>query len=246
MEHTLSTLGVTTPVSARVGIARDRVFFTAMPIAMAAAIFVGFARSYYLKTAFGTPVLSPLYHLHGLLFTGWMLLLMIQPALVAARRTALHRRIGVGGGVLGAAMIVAAFAVTLDLGHRGSAPPGISPLAFLIVPFATVIVFPVLIGGAFFWRRLPEVHKRLMLIGSLELVPAGFGRWPVVAPLGPLAYFGLTDLFVIAILVYDRATHGRFHPATVYGGLFLVGSQVLRIVLSETAAWQAFAGWLIS
>jgi hypothetical protein len=48
------------------------------------------------------------------------------------------------------------------------------------------------------------------------------------------------------MLVYDRTARGRCHPATVWGGLFLVASQVIRIVISETAAWQAFARWLIS
>jgi hypothetical protein len=245
MEQTLGTIGVAAAASARTRVHRDRVFFTALPIAMAVVVFVGFSRSYYLKTVFGTPGLSPLYHLHGLLFTSWMLLMMIQPALVAARRTPLHRRIGVGGGVLAAAMSATALAVTLDLGHRGSGPPGISPLSFLIVPFSTVVVFPVLIGGALLWRRMPDVHKRLMLIGSLELVPAGFGRWPMVADLGPLAYFGLTDLFVIAILIHDLVTRGRFDRATVLGGLFLLASQVLRISISGSSAWLSFAGWLV-
>ncbi|MGH9161174.1 MAG: hypothetical protein ACRD2X_14465 [Vicinamibacteraceae bacterium] len=221
-------------------------FYVGLPVAMTIAVFVGFAPTYYLKTAYGTPELAPLYHVHGLLFTCWMLLLISQPALVAARRTDLHRRIGRGGVVLAAMMMVAAFAVTLDLGRRGAAPPGVPPLMFLIVPFSTLIVFPALIGAAFAWRRTPETHKRLMLIGTLELVPAGFGRWPLLAPYGPLAYFGMTDVFLLAILVYDRVTRGRFHPATLWGGGFLVLSQVLRIVLGGTETWQRFARWFVS
>ena len=76
--------------------------------------------------------------------------------------------------------------------------PGVPPLVFLIVPFSTLIVFPSLIGAALWWRRTPDVHKRLMLIGTLELTPAGIARWAVFAPYGPLAYFGLSDLFVLA------------------------------------------------
>src|SRR3979490_1077565 len=108
-------------------------FYTALPIAVALAVFVGFAPTYYLKTAFGTPALAPLYHVHGFLFTCWMLLLIAQPALVAARRTALHRKVGVVGGVLAGAMVVAALAVAIDLGKRGASPPGVPPLVFLAV-----------------------------------------------------------------------------------------------------------------
>jgi len=224
---------------------QQRVFFTGMPIAMAVAVFVGFAPTYYLKTAYGTPALTPLYHFHGLLFSLWMVLLVAQPALVAVRRINLHRRLGAIGGVLAGVMVLTALAVAIDLGRRGAAPPGVPPLSFLAVPLATVIVFPALVGAALAWRRQPELHKRLMLIATLELMPAGVARWPGLAAAGPLAYFGLTDLFLIAIVLFDLATRGRPHPATIWGGLFLVGSQVLRLVISGTGPWLAFAGWLV-
>ena len=220
-------------------------FYTGLPIAMALTVFVGFAPTYYMKTAFGTPALAPLYHVHGFLFTCWMLLLIAQPALVATGRTALHRRVGVVGGLLAAGMVVAALAVSIDLGRRGASPPGVPPLVFLVVPLTTVVVFPMLIGAALLWRNRPQIHKRLMLIGSMELITAGFGRWPVVGPLGPMAYFAATDLFVLALLVHDRATTGRFHRATLWGGLFLIASQPLRLMIGGTDTWQAFARWLI-
>src|SRR3954464_280814 len=73
---------------------RERLFFILLPIAAAIAVFVGFAPTYYLKAAYGSPALRPLYHFHGFLFSTWMALLIIQPALVSARRIDLHRRIG--------------------------------------------------------------------------------------------------------------------------------------------------------
>ena len=84
-----------------------------------------------------------------------------------------------------------------------------------------------------------------MLIGTLELVPAGIARWPTLTTSGPLAYFGLTDVFLLAIVLFDLATRRRLHPATFWGGLFLIASQVLRIVIGGTGPWLAFAGWLI-
>ena len=81
-------------------------------------------------------------------------------------------------------MVLTALVVAIDLGRRGAAPPGVPPLSFLAVPLATVIVFPALIGAALAWRRQPELHKRLMLIGTLELLPAGVARWPGLAAAG--------------------------------------------------------------
>jgi hypothetical protein len=174
-----------------------------------------------------------------------MALLIVQPALVAARRTDLHRRIGAVGGIWAGVMMMTALVVSMDVGRRGVAPPGVNPLSFLAVPLATVVVFPALVGAALVWRRQPEAHKRLMLIGTLELVPAGFGRWPGLSGAGPVGYFGLTDVFLLAIVVFDLATRGRVHPATVWGGLFLVASQVLRVMISGTGPWLAFAAWLV-
>ena len=83
---------------------RDRRFFSGMALAMLVTVVVGFAPSYVLKAYFDAPALSPLVHLHGALFTTWMVLFLVQALLVAAQRTPLHRRLGVLGGVLLTAM----------------------------------------------------------------------------------------------------------------------------------------------
>jgi hypothetical protein len=67
-----------------------------------------------------------------------------------------------------------------------------------------------------------------------------------VRQVGPPAFFGLTDLFIVAMLVYDLATRRKVHPATIWGGLVVVASQPLRLMISGTPAWLAFAGWLTS
>lgn len=209
---------------------------------MVLAVFVGFSRSYYLKGLFGTPVLPTLFHVHGLLFTLWMVLLVVQTGLVASRRTDVHRRLGVAGGVLAALMTVAAIAMTLDAARRSAAAPTEEALAFVIVPFFTIIVFPVLVGMALLYRHAPAVHKRLMLIATLELVTAGVGRIPGAGSV-PL-FFILTDIGLVALLAYDLISRGRPHPATVWGGLFLIATQAIRTTAGGTAAWIAFARFL--
>jgi hypothetical protein len=220
-------------------------FFTLLPVAMFVAVFVGFAPTYYLKTAYGTPALPILYHVHGAAFTAWMLLLILQPALVASGRTPLHRQLGVAGGVLAAAMTVLAWFVAIDLGRRGGGAPGVPPAGFTAVTLATVVIFPAFVGAALWWRQFPATHKRLMMIATMELLPAGVGRWPGVADVGPPGFFGGADLALVALLVYDRVTTGRFHRATVVGGTILVASQVIRVVLAFNEGWQAFARGLI-
>jgi hypothetical protein len=81
---------------------RTRRFYVGMALAMAITVFVGFSRSYYLKSWYGTPGLNRLLHFHGALFTTWVLFFVAQTALVASGRTYLHRRMGVAGAVLAA------------------------------------------------------------------------------------------------------------------------------------------------
>jgi phosphatidylserine synthase len=82
---------------------RDRRFFTGMAIAAALTVFVGFAPTYYVRGLSEAHPLSPLVHLHGIVSTAWILLFLSQTSLVAARRTDLHRRLGIAGVVLASA-----------------------------------------------------------------------------------------------------------------------------------------------
>jgi hypothetical protein len=93
-------------------------------------------------------------------------------------------------------------------------------------------------------RRKPEAHKRLMWIATTELLNAAVGRWPVIWRSTAFVAYGVTDVFVVALLVYDTATRRRPHPATILGGSFLIASQVLRTAIGHTDAWLSFVRWL--
>jgi hypothetical protein len=80
-----------------------------------------------------------------------------------------------------------------------------------------------------------------------NLLAAAIARWPGVIGLGnPLVFFGLADIYIIALAIWDFRSRGRVHPATLAGGLIIIASQPLRLALSGTAAWMAFATWATS
>lgn len=90
-----------------------------------------------------------------------------------------------------------------------------------------------------------DVHKRLLTLATIALLAAPIARLPFgVMQAGPLAFFGLADLFIVACLGYDLATRRRIHPATAWGALVIVASQPLRLMISGTPAWLAIASWL--
>jgi hypothetical protein len=224
-----------------------RRFYVGMAIAVLITVFVGFSRSYFLKAYYGTPELSLLVHIHGLVFTSWVLLFLAQTTLVATGRTDRHRKLGVAGAVLAALLLIVGTTTAILRVKGGSAPIlGVPPLSFLAVPFFDMVVFAMLIGAGLVLRSRPETHKRLMTLATIALTSAPLARLSFVRQAGPPGFFGLTDLFIVAMLVHDLATRGKVHPATIWGGLVIVASQPLRLMISGTPAWLAFAGWLTS
>ncbi len=232
--------------------AYDRVFYSGIAIVMAIVVFVGFAPTFYLRSAFGAPVtvsgatsLSALAKLHGAVFTGWVLLFILQTALVARHRVAVHRRMGVAGGVLALLMVGVGTITATRAAARGSAPPGADPLGFLIIPLTDMVLFAGFVGAALALRRNKETHKRLMLMAYISIIVAAVARLPGVIVYGPLMFFALTFLFVIAAILYDLWSRRRVHPAYLWGGALFAVSVPLRLMISETAAWRAFAEFLV-
>ena len=119
-----------TSLTPAVRASRERMFFSTMSLAAAVTVVWGFGPTYFLKGAYGTPPLSTLLHVHGALFTAWIVLLLAQTALVATRNTPVHRRLGHAGVVLIPAMLVLGWMAGVDAARRGSTIPGLTPQAF--------------------------------------------------------------------------------------------------------------------
>jgi hypothetical protein len=225
---------------------RERLFYTGMAVAVVLTVFAGFAPTYYLKSYFAAPPLVPLLHLHGVVFTTWIVLFLTQNILVAAHRTDIHRRLGIFGAVIGM-LIVVVGALTAIIRSKQAVSPiaDTSPVAFLVVPLGDILVFSCLVGAGFYFRRRADVHKRLMLLATISILAAAVARLPFdFLKAGPPAFFGLTDLFILPCLLYDLVTRGRVHRATLWGGLLIIASQPLRLMIAGTHAWIAFATWL--
>ena len=222
-------------------------FFLAMALALLATVLAGFSRSFFLRPLFPTwpSPTENIFYVHGALFTAWILLLILQTSLVTAGRTDLHRRIGPFGALLAVAMLVVGVLGALTAAGRATGFVGVPvpPLQFLAIPIFDMLVFPAFVWAGIAARLDMQSHKRWMLMATVNLVTAAVARWPGMAPLGPLAFFGVTDLFIVALAIWDFKTRGKLHPTTVWGGLITIASQVLRLAVSATAAWLAFALW---
>jgi hypothetical protein len=232
---------------------REHRFFLRMAALILLLTVIGFAPSYYLR-AFIPPLhpmepLNLLVHLHGIVFSAWIVLFMVQVALISAGKRHVHRQLGMLGMVLVALMIPLAIAVGIAGIHRPlTAPPGIDPLSWAAVPLLDAPVFGGLIIAALVMRHRPDVHKRLMLVAMINMVQPSAGRLIGMTGLpgeavGPLS--GLVVLVLLAVLVLrDWLVTRRFHPAVVIGSAIVFARIALTPVVWTTPAWISFARWL--
>lgn len=224
----------------------ERRFYVAAAIGAILVVFAGFARTYYLKGVFGAPAIPELVHVHGIVMTSWFLLFLVQVGLVATRRTNIHRKVGVGGTVLAALMVTVSVATAISAARRGVSP-GPPPLVFLVIPLGDLFVFSILVAAGISLRRKLATHKRLMLMSSMGILTPAIARLPFafVETGGPLVFFGLTDLVILAVVAIDTVRNRRLHPAFAWGALLVIASQPLRLLLGGTDVWMRFATWLV-
>lgn len=225
----------------------ERRFYTGMAIAILMSVLIGFARSFFLRPLFPEQLSpsEPIFYVHGVIFTLWIMLFVIQVSLVARGSVGLHRKLGLAGGMLVIVMVVLGVLGALTAAGRptGFTKVPVPPLQFLAVPLFDMILFPVFVALAFVQRHKSQSHKRWMVLATVNLITAAIARWPVVDTLGPLVYFGITDLFIVALGIWDFRSRGRLHPVTLWGGSLLIISQPLRLIVSGTAGWLIFAQW---
>src|SRR6185437_14156723 len=152
-------------------------FYVWMAAACAIVAFGGFAPTYWLQVPAGTFVGAPLLHLHAALFSGWTLLLLSQTVLAARGRIGHHRAWGLMGISLATAMVfvgVATAILSLDLGL--AANYGDRSRAFFIVPVTAIALFAGFFAAAIVNIERSDIHKRLMLLATISLLPAAVAR----------------------------------------------------------------------
>jgi hypothetical protein len=225
----------------------DRLFYTGMSVASILTVFVGFAPTYYLRGYFRDVPLSPLVHLHGLVFTCWILLFFAQTVLIASGRIEVHRRLGVFGAGLAALLVIVGLSTAVAFARRNLPTGGTGILEFLATPFGDMLAFAICVAAGIWYRNSPETHKRLMLVATIGLLGAAISRWPFkIMQTGPVPFFIVTDLFVVAGACYDLWSRRSIHPAYIWSGLLLICSQPLRLAIGRTDAWLAFARFLVT
>jgi hypothetical protein len=193
--------------------------------------------------------------LHGLIFTGWLVLFLVQSLLIATINVRIHRRLGIVAVGLAGLMLVTGYSTAIEMARRGFDLSGDlhaakDPLGQLVFQLGDLLSFAVLVSFAVAYRRRAEVHKRLILlatVGSLMGAPLShlIGQIPALQGVPPIILVPLALLYA-SHAIYDRLTRGRIHPVSLWVPVALfIWANLRAALIGPSASWREFAVWLI-
>ena len=225
----------------------DRRLFLAAAILFPLVVLAGYFKSYYFSAFFDVkPVANALVHAHGLVMTLWVVYFSAQIALIRTKNVKIHMTMGMVGVALAALVVVVGMATAYDAQLvRGSAPPGVNPHSFFVLPMLDMALFVVFFAAAVYHRKRPTEHKTLMLMTAIAFMPAALFRLPVVPPQLMMHWaFGVPMLVALACLGWHSAKHRKLNKVFAASVLLIIAAHPLRIALLNSEAWLRFTAWL--
>lgn len=227
----------------------ERRFYPGVSVAFAMLVFYTFARTYYLREFFQASPLPIRLEIHGLVMSGWVVLMVVQSGLIAIRRVRWHRRLGWVGAGWAALVVLMGSTTTIHAAAREvraqSAMAG-PQLTIMGLELVQMVLFAGLVTAAvWFRRRRLDVHKRLMLLTIPCMLPSAVARIP-------LSFITNADILislyvvVIGCVAVDTIRHRRLHPAFAWGGAVVLGALHVTYVAAQSPAWIRLGRALVS
>ncbi len=195
---------------------REDLFFLAVVLLLLTVNFIGFAHTYYLAGMLRAPLPSAIVHIHGALFTSWLILLLIQTTLISLGRIRWHRQLGVLGGIIAALMLI--FGPLALVGAlRRHAFSASEANVFFTADIAGLLLFAFFVTLGIWYRSNTVVHKRLMLFATIAILPPGLSRWSFHFMESPIAFYGIYLAFPLSIVAFDLLSYRKIQRVTWLG-----------------------------
>ena len=231
----------------------DRAFFLACAVVAWIAILRGFGPELYGHLTGATPFPPLIVHFHAVAFSGWLFLFTTQVWLIRSKRVAVHRRLGLVAAALVPIMLVLGLATNIVM-QRQHFEAGHPELDFMIAPMADMVLFGSVAAAGLLMRKYPSAHKRLMLLATVGVLDAGFGRWfgPWISDHFGDGYFGFlaqiylgSDAIVLAAVLYDSVTRRSVHPVYLAAVPWILSVQAVTSWIYHAPGWLPIARGLI-
>lgn len=184
-------------------------------------------------------------YVHALVSSAWLFLFVVQSALVRARNVRLHRRLGLWGLALGAAVSLVGLNTVYVMRWRDiESGGGEAAMAFLSIPLDSFASFAIPFFMGAWWRKRLEIHRRLMLLATCTLTFAALARVPALGDSGAPV---ITDILMVIAATADWLGTRRVHWVYAIGIPAEIAFQGLSAYLAQAAppAWLVIAKFLL-
>ena len=173
----------------------------------------------------------------------WMLFLIIQPLLIRAGKTSIHRMIGKLSYAIAPLLMLSIFLVSRMVYQRQDNPPVSheEKIAMIALSIPDLVSFGVMYGLAIFNRKITYNHLRFMIGTSLLMIPPGLGRALII-------FYGQTldqavDItryvamgIAFALMINDIVKKRSYFPFAIV--LAIIGISQLIWELRLAPIWQ--------
>jgi hypothetical protein len=180
-------------------------------------------------------------------YVGWLAIFVTQTVLAATGRIAAHMKLGrfaIGYGVLviavGLLTAFARFALRVRAGEAADAQEQ------LLGPLLDMLVFAPFFAAAIYYRRKPELHKRLMIVATTSLLIAAVTRMPFLGqPRNLLLVHLIWMAPILLAMAHDYWRQRRIHAVYVAGlVVLLLEGPLVRAHARTSELWLNMSGWL--
>jgi hypothetical protein len=115
-------------------------------------------------------------------------------------------------------------------------------------PLLDMLVFAPLFAAAIYYRRTPELHKRLMIVATTALLVAAVTRMPFLGrPANQLLLHLIWTAPILLAMAHDFWRHRKVHPVYVLGLVILVLEGPLgRAPARQSQLWMDASSWLVT
>src|SRR3954470_5363785 len=215
-------------------------FYLWVTFALVAVVVLGFFRTYYSRVlAFDPPPLPTVIQIHAVVFTVWLGLFLTQVGVGGRDRGGLPRKLGIFSAIFAILVFTVGLLATFQTAISNHvSPSGLLPPQFSIIGFTSIGMFAVFIALGVAYRKRPALHRRFMVLGMIASISPATARLMKLFHANDLRDVLIplcAGLFVAACMVHDWRKHRVVHPVYVVGGLVIMVSWPLRLMVGHSA-----------
>ncbi|PKA84280.1 hypothetical protein ATE92_2461 [Ulvibacter sp. MAR_2010_11] len=228
-------------------------FFLIMGIVGLFSVLIGFTKTFFVPVSFGTFNAPAIIYVHGILAFCWVFLYFTQAFLIRKNRYLTHKRLGIIGLIIAIGIAVTMIpAGKFQVEKELAMGFGDSAISAILGVFISALMFLLLVFYGIYKRRVPQTHKRVMLLALLVLLWPAWFRFRHYFPSipNPEIWFAvvLADSFIVISMFWDKIANGKIHPAFLYIGTFIIVEHIFEVLMFDSSNWRVIAktlyGWL--